>query len=85
MSLSNFGIKRYITSSEEKKIKDWSYKGGSSSFLYERVWSPLCLDLVKHNVPKWLAPNLITFICFSQLVVVHFITLYISPNLDGVP
>lgn len=58
MPLSNF-----ITPEGEIVIKNFKYKGGSISYSYNWIWSPLAQYLLNY-VPLWWAPNAITLAGF---------------------
>ena len=53
--------RKYISEREAQAIRDFKYKGGSISYSYGLVWSPLAEFLLKF-VPMTVAPNLITLI-----------------------
>ncbi len=48
-----------ITPEGEIVIKNFKYKGGSISYSYNLIWSPLAEALLKY-IPIWWAPNAIT-------------------------
>lgn len=50
----------YITEKGYDGVRNFKYKGGSSSILYEHLWSPLCNWIVEKLIPSDLAPNTIT-------------------------
>lgn len=52
-------IPNIITPEGEVVIKNFKYKGGSISYSYNTLWSPLAEHLLKY-VPNWWAPNAIT-------------------------
>lgn len=52
-----------ITPEGEIVIKNFKYKGGSISYSYDLLWSPLAEALLKY-VPIWWAPNAITLAGF---------------------
>lgn len=52
-----------ITPEGEIVIKNFKYKGGSISYSYNLLWSPLAEYFLKY-VPHWWAPNAITLAGF---------------------
>jgi len=50
----------YISEKGYEGVRNFKYKGGSSSILYGNLWSPLCNWIVDHLIPSKLAPNTIT-------------------------
>jgi ethanolaminephosphotransferase len=58
MTLTNI-----ITPEGEIVIKNFKYKGGSISYSYDLIWSPLAEYVLKY-VPLWWAPNAITLAGF---------------------
>ncbi|KRX00923.1 hypothetical protein PPERSA_09529 [Pseudocohnilembus persalinus] len=70
----------YITEAGYKGIQQFKYKGGSSSILYEYIWSPLCNWIVDHLIPSSIAPNTITLVASLQMIATHFVILYYSPD-----
>lgn len=50
----------YITDAGYEGVRNFKYKGGSSSVLYSYLWSPLCDWITNNMIPDTLAPNTIT-------------------------
>lgn len=72
-------IKLYITDEGEENLKTFKYKGGSVGLSYEYIWSPFAQILVEY-VPKWWAPNAITFVGF-MLVILGEVVIYSTGKL----
>merc|ERR1711907_897762 len=54
------------------------------SSLFERIWLMTFWEWVQRTMyPRWLAPNMITFIGFLCVMVSFVSMLYYSPMLDG--
>lgn len=72
-------IKLYITDEGEENLKNFKYKGGSVGLSYDYIWSPFAQFLVNY-IPKWWAPNAITFVGFI-LVIIGEIIVYSTGRL----
>ena len=73
---------KIIPPEDVKAIREFKYKGRDDSIYYNYIISPLC-ELTVKITPKWVAPNLITFIGFIFVLVLFLIGLYYS-GLSGV-
>lgn len=73
----------YIDKDGENCVKKFKYQGGSDSFLYIHLWSPLSEFLVRRIFPKTLAPNTITLFGFMLLFLGHCLSIYYSPDLQS--
>jgi ethanolaminephosphotransferase len=71
-----------LSESEKVQIRDFKYRGGDSSKLYEFVLSPLAQHLT-FLLPEWVAPNLITLAGLSLPTVTTIITLLLNPELKA--
>mmetsp|Transcript_3048 Transcript_3048/g.8083 ORF Transcript_3048/g.8083 Transcript_3048/m.8083 type:complete len:385 (-) Transcript_3048:371-1525(-) len=72
----------YISEHGRKVLPDYQYKGTDRSIFYKYVSSPGCNVLVEY-IPKWVAPNLITFLGLLVMVFGHVVVLRHSPDLSG--
>lgn len=72
----------YISQEGEKGLKQFKYKGGSDSILYQYLWGPLAEWLVNNVIPVWMAPNVITLIGFAFIIVSSLTLTYYSPDLS---
>lgn len=63
-------------------LKEFKYTGGSDSLSYKYLWSPLAEYLLKF-IPNWMAPNVITLIGLSTLILVH--VLFMLPDDGEIP
>eukprot|EP00592_Proboscia_alata_P001721 CAMPEP_0194374400 /NCGR_PEP_ID=MMETSP0174-20130528/22819_1 /TAXON_ID=216777 /ORGANISM="Proboscia alata, Strain PI-D3" /LENGTH=458 /DNA_ID=CAMNT_0039153953 /DNA_START=123 /DNA_END=1499 /DNA_ORIENTATION=- len=59
----------YISQSGARKLRAFQYSGMDLSLLYKHVLSPLAQHIVDHYTPRTLAPNSITLIGLSWMIV----------------
>lgn len=76
MGLDRLLTRKYISKEGEKNLKTFNYAGDDPSYLYKYVNSPLAQFIVDHFTPRWLAPNVITFMGFSFTLIMHIICFY---------
>lgn len=72
-------LKNYITPDGYNAIRNFKYKGGSSAWSYDYVWSPLANYLLRFVPVTW-APNAITLVGFI-LVLLAAASIYPFGNL----
>ena len=72
-------LKNYITPEGEQAIRNFKYKGSSSAYSYDYLWSPLAEYLLRFVPITW-APNAITLVGFI-LVIVAAGSIYLFGNL----
>ncbi|EAR92829.1 CDP-alcohol phosphatidyltransferase (macronuclear) [Tetrahymena thermophila SB210] len=73
-------FKQYISEEGKQGIKEFKYKGGSVSIVYEYFWSPLCDWIVKKFIPSNIAPNTITLTASIIVFLAHLNMMYHSPD-----
>jgi len=64
-------LKNYITPDGEQAIRNFKYKGGSSAYSYDYLWSPLA-EYSLRFVPITWAPNAITLAGFILVLAAAF-------------
>jgi len=64
-------LKNYITPDGEQAIRNFKYKGSSSAYSYDYLWSPLAEYLLRFVPITW-APNAITLVGFILVLVAAF-------------
>ena len=72
----------YISDSGRKRLPQYAYKGKDRSLFYAYVSSPAC-DWLVEFIPKWVAPNLITFIGLLVMAAGHAVVVSHAPDLHG--
>jgi ethanolaminephosphotransferase len=74
----------YIPKDKERNYRTFKYSGSDSSISYIWIMSPLAAFLVEY-LPKWVAPNLITFYGFQFVLIPHiFIFFFFGTDFSGV-
>lgn len=73
-----------LTETQIKALRDYTYRGGDTSYIYKYLLSPLaqfCVDLI----PTWVAPNTITLVglCFPLASMVLHLLYNPSLTADG--
>lgn len=61
-------LKNYITPEGEQAIRNFKYKGSSSAFSYDYLWSPLAEYMLRFIPFTW-APNAITLVGFILVLI----------------
>ena len=72
----------YISDSGRKRLPQYAYKGKDRSLFYAYVSSPAC-DWLVEFIPKWVAPNLITFVGLLVMAAGHAVVVSHAPDLHG--
>jgi ethanolaminephosphotransferase len=76
-------LKNYITPDGEQAIRNFKYKGSSSAFSYDYLWSPFAEYMLKYIPITW-APNAITLVGFILVLVGAFSIYFIGDLGDPV-
>ncbi|KAI9662102.1 MAG: hypothetical protein M1831_002798 [Alyxoria varia] len=72
----------YIRQEQLPKLKEYKYAGVDHSLVSRYVLKPFYTNVVIKCFPMWMAPNMITLLGFS-FVIVNFLTLlWYNPSLD---
>ena len=72
----------YISDYGRKMLPKYQYKGKDRSIFYKYISSPGC-DWLVQFFPRWVAPNLITFMGLLVMVFGHTVIAHYSPKLSG--
>lgn len=68
--------RQYLSKEGEEHIKTFKYQGDDPSYMYKYYNSPIAEFVLKHFIPRWLAPNVITVIGFCFTLTIHFLFFY---------
>jgi len=68
----------FIAKQDEEQLKQYKHNGNDQSILYKKVFSPIS-DKSLEYTPLWLAPNLITMIGFTCLLLPHLLVMFYIP------
>lgn len=72
-----------LTEHEKKLIREYKYKGGDTSPIYQYILSPWAQYLVDHFTPLWVAPNVLTFLGLIFSFICCITTLIVNPTLES--
>ncbi|TDH65385.1 hypothetical protein CCR75_002030 [Bremia lactucae] len=71
----------YVTEEGVKHILEYGYSGSDASLLYNYVISPVAQWLVDYVLSPQLAPNAITILALSLVILSHIVMIWYSPNM----
>lgn len=72
----------YVRQEKLPNLKEYKYQGVDHSLLSRYVLKPFYTNFVIKCFPMWMAPNMITSIGFSFIVVNILTLLWYNPTLD---
>lgn len=71
-----------LTSTQKHALRSYKYSGCDNSLIYVHVTNPIYVS-ISETLPRWLAPNLITFTGFTAMLCAYAFMLYFSPTLHA--
>ena len=74
----------YVPVACDDVIRSYRYKGSDLSYTYKYFLSPFAEFLIQF-MPMTIAPNVVTVVGFTMVVMSSMVAIYHSPGLDGLP
>lgn len=71
----------YLTPQAVRRLPNYQYVGGDTSPLFKHVLSPFAGWCVDNLTPAWVAPNAITLLGLSWMILSYFVIWYWCPGL----
>ena len=73
----------YLKSRESQEaLRNYKYSGSDESYIYKYVLSPLAAYLVDTIIPSTMAPNTVTMIGFSFMILTYVLSIIYCPTYD---